>query len=55
MTKLLKIYLWAGANQNNRCKVARDQCCEKNEIWWIRVSGHQRMSGLALWNKVRRA
>lgn len=29
VTKLIKNYLWAGANQNNRCKVVWDQCCEK--------------------------
>lgn len=39
VTKLIKNYLWAGANQNNICKVAWDQCCEKIEILWIRVNG----------------
>ncbi len=39
VTKLLKNYLWVGTNQNNRCNMAWDQCCEKNGIWWIKVNG----------------
>lgn len=37
VTRLFKNYLWASTNQNNRCQVAWDQCCEKNAVLvqWI--------------------